>query len=355
MEQQKFLVDKHKRLIRNCINIVPADYVPFQTSRATLLYFLLSGLDLLGNLEDTLNEQTRQRIIDWIYSLQLGHSAECLSHQFGFRGTIVNSNNGALNKTFCPYDSAHLAQTYSALCSLLIIGDDFHRLDRDAILEGVRCCQCKDGSFSGTGDKTSENDMRFVFCAAAICYILDDFSKIDLNSMLSFIQRSVSFDGGIGQGPGLESHGGSTFCAIASLALTGRLWDESVLSSAQIERLKCWALMKQEEGFHGRINKLDDSCYSFWLGATLTLLNAQSLINWTALRSFLMRMQDNMIGGFCKCDESSHSDFLHTYFSLAALGMFGEPLVRPIFPALNISMRAHEHLMEIKRRRACND
>lgn len=98
------------------------------------------------------------------------------------------------------------------------------------------------------------------------------FSILDINSLCAFIRRSISYDGGIGQGPGLESHGGSTFCAIASLALIGRLWDgSSALSAKDIERLKQWAILKQTQGFHGRIGKADDSCYAFWLGATLTV------------------------------------------------------------------------------------
>lgn len=63
--------------------------------------------------------------------------------------------------------------------------------------------------------------------------------------------------------------GGSTFCALATLTLTGKLHD--VLSSSNIEKCKKWLLSKQELGFHGRANKPDDSCYSFWIGASLSV------------------------------------------------------------------------------------
>lgn len=49
--------------------------------------------------------------------------------------------------------------------------------------------------------------MRFVFTAVAVCFILNDFSTINIPQMLDYIKKSVSYDGGIGQGPGLESHG----------------------------------------------------------------------------------------------------------------------------------------------------
>lgn len=62
-------------------------------------------------------------------------------------------------------------------------------------------------NYSFCAQKDTENDMRFVYCAVAICYILNDFNKIDVKRMLNFIRRSINYDGGIGQGPSLESHG----------------------------------------------------------------------------------------------------------------------------------------------------
>jgi geranylgeranyl transferase type-1 subunit beta len=49
--------------------------------------------------------------------------------------------------------------------------------------------------------------MRFVFCAAAVCYILNDFSYIDVNAACQFIRNCFNYDGGFGQLPRLESHG----------------------------------------------------------------------------------------------------------------------------------------------------
>ena len=42
-----------------------------------------------------------------------------------------------------------------------------------------------------------------------------------MNKLIDYVQRSQNYDGGIGLGPGLESHGGSTYCAVAALALLG--------------------------------------------------------------------------------------------------------------------------------------
>ncbi|CAB3411276.1 unnamed protein product [Caenorhabditis bovis] len=246
------------------------------------------------------------------------------------------------------YDAANLAQTYSALLTLTILGDDLSRVNRTAILESVKRAQRKCGSFWSQASG-SESDMRFVYCAVAICHILHDTDAIDWKKLGDFIKSSLNIDGGIGQGPGDESHGGSTFCAIASLALANRLWNEEVLTLKEIARLVKWALWKQSMGFHGRSHKADDSCYAFWIGATLTILNSYNLVNTVYLREFLMIAQHPHIGGFCKHPEpGSYSDLLHTYFSIAALSLMREPPINAINPAMNVSSRAFEHIAKLR-------
>ena len=78
---------------------------------------------------------------------------------------------------------------YTALACLLILGDDLSRINRKAVLAGVRKLQLEDGSFSSTAEG-SENDMRFVFCACCVCYILNDWSGMDMKKAVGFIKRS---------------------------------------------------------------------------------------------------------------------------------------------------------------------
>lgn len=144
----------------------------------------------------------------------------CRPEVCGFRGSF--SASSSTDSVHCQYESAHLAQTYSALCCLLILGDDLARVDRVAILNAVKLCQLEDGSFAGAGID-SENDMRFVFCAISICYILNDFSFINVEKMCEFVKRSYGYDGGIAQGPCLESHGkGDCLCYFFSTCLSFR-------------------------------------------------------------------------------------------------------------------------------------
>jgi geranylgeranyl transferase type-1 subunit beta len=41
-----------------------------------------------------------------------------------------------------------------------------------------------------------------------------------------------------------------------------------MFSESELNRIRRWC-MRQQNGFHDRPNKSADTCYSFWVGATL--------------------------------------------------------------------------------------
>ena len=47
-----------------------------------------------------------------------------------------------------PYDGSHVAMTYTALAMLLILGDDLSRVDKEAVLEGMRSLQLPNGRYT---------------------------------------------------------------------------------------------------------------------------------------------------------------------------------------------------------------
>lgn len=49
-----------------------------------------------------------------------------------------------------PYDSGHVAMTYTGLCSLLILGDNLCRVNKQACLAGLRALQLEDGRSAPT-------------------------------------------------------------------------------------------------------------------------------------------------------------------------------------------------------------
>lgn len=73
-----------------------------------------------------------------------------------------------------------------------------------------------------------------------------------------------TYEGAFTQNPGSEAHGGSTYCAIASLKLLNKL--DHCLDEKKKCKLIRWCLTKQDLGFEGRPNKSSDTCYTFWIG-----------------------------------------------------------------------------------------
>jgi geranylgeranyl transferase type-1 subunit beta len=197
----------------------------------------------------------------------------------------------------------------------------------------MRQLQQEDGSFSPVSGG-SEKDMRFVYCAAAVSYMLNDFSGMDVEKAAQFVASSQRYDGGISQGGGRESHGGSTYCGVAALYLMGKL--DVIRREALID----WLAARQTTGFQGRINKVPDSCYGFWIGASLKLLGAwDAVVEETHLASFIRTCASDM-GGFGK-HADAHADVLHTYYSLCALSLCGaEPSLAQISPHLALTKRA---------------
>lgn len=140
-----------------------------------------------------------------------------------------------------------------------------------------------------------------------------------------------------------EAHGGTTFCAIAALQLSGQL---KSLSEKQLNGLKQWLLFRQSDGFQGRPNKPVDTCYSFWIGATLKILDAFELTNFPENREYILSTQDSVIGGFSKWPRCPADPF-HTYFGICGLSFLKEPGLEEVMPSLNISMRAYNNLKDL--------
>ncbi|MGH0163438.1 UNVERIFIED_CONTAM: hypothetical protein FKN15_067516 [Acipenser sinensis] len=247
-EEIDFLKDRHVIFFQRCLQILPERYSSLETSRLTIVFFALSGLDMLN----TLDVVDKPSLIEYVYSLQVLPTEDKSNlGRCGFRG------------------SSHLGIPYNP---------------------------------------------------------------------------SKSYDNGVSQGAGLESHGGSTFCAIATLCLMGKL--EEIFTEKELNRIRRWCIMRQQNGFHGRPNKPVDTCYSFWVGATLELLEVFQYTNFEKNRNYILSTQDRLVGGFAKWPDS-HPDALHAYFGICALSLIGEYNLRKVHPALNVSRRAFEHLQHL--------
>lgn len=55
---------------------------------------------------------------------------------------------------------------------------------------GLRTLQLPDGCYTASKEG-SESDMRFLYCAASICYILNDWSGMNTEKAAEFILKSI--------------------------------------------------------------------------------------------------------------------------------------------------------------------
>jgi len=336
--QEELHSDKHAKYFVRFLKLLPARLSSHDSTRMTIAFFAVCGLDVLERLH-TLSDEMKKEIIEWVYSYQIVPSKSG-PKTGGFVGSsTLNIANSDENCGTHRYKWGHLAMTYTGIAILVTLGDDLSRLNRKAIVEGVAAVQRSDGSFSATIEG-SEHDMRFVYCATAICAMINDWGDVNKKTLAQYIRNSLRYDYGVSQHFEMESHGGTTYCAIAALNLTDQL---SILSQKEIEKIKRWLVFRQVDGFNGRPNKPVDTCYSFWIGATLKILGGFELTDYKENRSYVMSTQNIVVGGFGKWTGATADPF-HSYFSLCGLSFINEPGLGEIMPSLNISMRAYNQL-----------
>ncbi|XP_009619178.1 geranylgeranyl transferase type-1 subunit beta isoform X1 [Nicotiana tomentosiformis] len=318
--------NRHICYLEMMLELIPSPYQSQEINRLTLAYFAISGLDILRALDRV----DKEGVINWVLSLQAHprDEAELSNGQFyGFHGSRSSQFQSNENGDAIP-NGSHLASTYCALSILKILGYDFSLLDSTSILKSMKNLQQPDGSFMPI-HSGAETDLRFVYCAAAISSMLENWSGIDKEKAKEYIINCQSYDGGFGLTPGSESHGGATYCAVASLKLMGLIEDDILSKSVSscfinVPMLLDWSLQRQatDGGFQGRPNKATDTCYAFWVGGALKILGAHKFINYGGLRKFLFTCQ-SQYGGFGKIPEQL-PDLYHAYYGFCAFSLLGE-------------------------------
>eukprot|EP00128_Syssomonas_multiformis_P000600 Colp12_sorted_trinity150504_noHs@34453 len=337
-EENTFAWDRHVKYFKRCLQVLPTEYASLDSNRMTICFFALSALDLMDKLS-ALSEEEKKAIIEWIYSCQVQpYDNEVESGRCGFRG------GNFLGQPYDPFaekgqkinfDSGHLAMTYTALACLLMLNDDLSRVNRKAITTSLKHLQDKDGSFSATPGG-GEKDIRFVYCACCISYMLDDWSGVDKDLAAKYIMSTQAYDYAFGQTPEMEGHGGSTFCGVAALVLMDKL--NEYMPEASRQKLLLWCLNRQQGGFQGRPNKPEDTCYSFWVGATIKLLDGFKFVDHDENARWLYSCQSKY-GGFSKWPDT-YPDALHAYFGVCGFSLMDMHGLQSLHAALNISKRA---------------
>lgn len=156
----------------------------------------------------------------------------------------------------------------------------------------------------------------------------DFYKHIKGKELLTRLITSIqTYDNSFSLYDSCESHSGIVFCSISSIIMIGKNFSSSInLSHSFTWLLKRITLL----GVTGRINKEEDSCYAFWVLASLMNLLKCNVIqsfqqttieDWVDVgnvKDFLYECQCEN-GGFVKNRNLFYSDILHSYYSLFGL------------------------------------
>jgi len=231
--------------------------------------------------------------------------------------------------------------TYSALIALVTLGDDLSRVNREKFSAWLRSLQEEDGSFRAVAFG-SESDSRFVYSAAASCFLLQDWSGMDVPKSINYLCACFNFnDGGFGLRPSQESHGGATYTCLASLRLLGGL---NALTTEQRNSAVTFCVLKQDSaqgGFSGRSNKVCDTCYAYWIGSSLHILGKGDFINRAGLTRYLDTTSHPMIGGYAKCSGEAPDPY-HTHFGICARTLCEVDASKAMEPSLGLLRDAYD-------------
>lgn len=284
---------------------LPRGVSSLSSGQPWLIYWILNALDLLGY---EVPQDLKAEIVNFI--------AQCKCPK---------------TRAFCggPYQIAHLAPTYASLCALISVNTDegYSIIDRRGVYEFILSMKRTDAPGAFKMHENGESDMRSTYCAICVASLLNIIDENLTKDVTSRILSCQSYDGGFAAEPFGESHGGYTYCAVASLIMLGQL------HLCNCDAVLEWCLSRQMEhegGFNGRPNKIVDSCYSFWIGATIVMLKEKlginvdsELFDAQALQAYILIASQSPMGFFDK--PGSAPDYYHTAYSLSGLSLSQTP------------------------------
>nr|XP_033808619.1 protein farnesyltransferase subunit beta-like isoform X1 [Geotrypetes seraphini] len=297
--------EKHFSYLKRGLRHLSDSYECLDASRPWLCYWILHSLQLL---DEPVPVSLASDVCQFL--------ARCQGPGGGFGGG--------------PGQYPHLAPTYAAVNALCSLGTEeaFNVINREKLLEFLYSLKQPDGSF--IMHMGGEMDVRSAYCAASVASLTNIVTPTLFAGTAEWIARCQNWEGGIGGVPGMEAHGGYTFCGLAALV---------ILKKEHLLDLKCllrWVTSRQmrfEGGFQGRCNKLVDGCYSFWQAGLLPLLHralyAQgdrvlSPTHWMfhqqALQEYILTCCQSPAGGLLDKPGKAR-DFYHTCYCLSGLSI----------------------------------
>lgn len=183
----------HLRYLKHCLQLLPREYSSAEPtrllffyfycySRLSLVYFCLSSIDLLSQVNQLIPKDQQLQICQWLLDLLIISDSDC-----GWRGSdMLGSGHSSCHQL----DTSHLTMTYCALLSLMILGYDLHELPSSKILNSLKQLQLPNGCFKSSLT-SNESDLRF--CTAQLPLVLSLVIILELiNNWQSVTSNNVN-------------------------------------------------------------------------------------------------------------------------------------------------------------------
>ncbi|XP_033734614.1 protein farnesyltransferase subunit beta-like [Pecten maximus] len=306
LEEQPVL-NRHSHIafLLKGLKALSLSYECLDASRPWLCYWILHSLELL---EEPLPEDTLSNVAQFL--------GKCQCASGGFSGG--------------PGQDAHLAPTYAAVNALCILGTEeaYKIIDRQKLYTFLMKMRTSEGAYKM--HEGGEVDIRGTYCAASAARLTNIVTPALFDGTPEWIVSCQTYEGGFGGCPGMEAHGGYSFCGLAALSLMGRT------SLCDLRACLRWTANRQmrfEGGFQGRTNKLVDGCYSFWQAGAFPLFHmvcsmqddhCLSTERWMfdheALQEYILVCCQHQGGGLIDKPGKSR-DYYHTCYCLSGLAV----------------------------------
>ena len=241
------LRDLHATYLERGLLGLPGSFVSLDASRPWICYWIVQALYLL------------KREPVHLYPRIISFLSQCQNS-----ATTGGYGGG-------PGQMSHCAPTFAAVLALCSVGtpEALSSIDRAKVYSFFYSMKDEaTGAF--TMHRDGEADTRSVYTVLSVARLLNILTPELSQGCAEYLALCQSYEGGFGGEPGNEAHGGYNFCALASLLILSRT------SSIDLDAQERWVQQRQmrlEGGFQGRTNKTVDSCYSYWQGAALALVN----------------------------------------------------------------------------------
>ncbi|CAK3841731.1 related to geranylgeranyltransferase Type I, beta subunit [Lecanosticta acicola] len=318
-------------------------------------YFALSALTILG---DDLQRVKRRETLDWLRDMQRPDGS--------FGETLVDGHiEGGRDPRFgyCATGARYILRGLQE-GPISIDGALVEDINVDALM---RCIQASETYDGGIADESfHEPHAGYTFCSLGCASFVDRVKMLGLPNQCSsrvpsdpeltmrwLVSRQTDWLDPDAELDGYQS--GDAGDDLQTLKADDE--DSRKVSTTQLHQspdkttlLGPLTLDPPEAGMNGRPNKTADTCYAWWVGASLAMLGQPDLFCKARLRRYLLvSTQHAALGGFGKFP-GDLPDLYHSYLGLASLGLIAHDDVKEVDATMCMSKEASGRLSAIWKR-----